>query len=131
MVKQVPIGAKGAAEERVQYEHTLTAHHHQLPPVYSTPDMIRLMEMAGFYALQPFCEPSEISVGTAVQVEHRVPVGINAVVRASAEVEAIDGRFYRIHVAAFEGKREIGSGTITRTIVRVDDYLKKHDTPKP
>ena len=131
MVKQVPIGAKGAAEERVQYEHTLTAHHHQLPPVYSTPDMIRLMEMAGFYTLQPFCEPGEISVGTAVQVEHRVPVGINAVVRASAEVEAIEGRFYRIRVVAFEGKREIGSGTITRTIVRVDDYLKKHDIPKP
>src|SRR5450755_54768 len=117
MVKQVPIGAKGAAEERVQYEHTLTAHHHQLPPIYSTPDMIRLMEMAGFYALQPFCEPDEISVGTSTQVEHRVPVGINTVVRASAEVEAIDGRFYRIHVVAFEGKREIGSGTITRSIV--------------
>jgi len=131
MVKPVPIGAKGAAEERVQYEHTLTAHHHQLPPIYSTPDMLRLMEMAGFYALQPFCEPGEISVGTAVQIEHRFPVGINAVVRASAEVESTDGRFYQIHVAVFEGKREIGSGTITRTIVRVDDYLKKHDIPKP
>lgn len=131
MVKQVPIGAKGAAEERVQYEHTLTAHHHSLPPVYSTPDMIRLMESAGHYALQPFCDPGEISVGTAVSVEHRIPVGINAVVHATAEVEAIDGRFYRLHVAAFEGTREIGSGTITRAIVRVDEYLKKHDIPKP
>jgi predicted thioesterase len=131
MVKQVPIGAKGAAEERVQYEHTLTAHHHSLPPVYSTPDMIRLMESAGYYALQPFCEPGEISVGTAITVEHRVPVGINAVVRATAEVESIDGRFYRLHVAAFEGTREIGVGSITRTIVRVDDFLKKHDIPKP
>ena len=131
MVKQVPIGAKGAAEERVQYEHTLTAHNHLLPPVFSTPDMIRLMESAGFYALQPFCEPGEISVGTAINVEHRVPVGMNTVVRATAEVEAIEGRFYKIRVAAFEGKREIGGGTITRTIVRVNDFLKKHDIPKP
>jgi fluoroacetyl-CoA thioesterase len=131
MVKQVPIGAKGAAEERVQYEHTLTAHHHQLPPVYSTPDMIRLMETAGFYALQPFCEAGEISVGTHIDVEHRLPVGINTVVRATAEVEAVEGRFYKIHVAAFEGKREIGSGVITRAIIRVDDFLKKHDIPKP
>ena len=89
MVKQVPIGAKGAAEERVQYEHTLTAHNHQLPPVYSTPDMIRLMESAGIHALQAFCEPGEISVGTAINVEHRLPVGINTVVHATAEVEAI------------------------------------------
>lgn len=131
MVKQVPIGAKGTAEERVQYEHTLTAHNHLLPPVYSTPDMIRLMESAGVHALQPFCEPGEISVGTAVNVEHRVPVGMNTVVRATAEVEAVEGRFYRIRVFAYEGKQEIGRGTITRAIVRVDDFLKKHDIPKP
>jgi predicted thioesterase len=131
MAKQVPIGAKGTAEERVQYEHTLTAHQHQLPPVFSTPDMIRLMETAGFHALQPFCEPGEISVGTAIHVEHRLPVGINSVVRATAEVESIEGRFIKIHVAAFEGKREIGSGVITRVFVRVDDFLKKHDIPKP
>jgi predicted thioesterase len=131
MVKQVPIGAKGAAEERVQYEHTLTAHNHLLPPVYSTPDMIRLMESAGVHALQAFCDPGEISVGTAVNVEHRVPVGMNTVVRATAEVEAIEGRFYRIRVHAYEGKQEIGRGTITRAIVRVDDFLKKHDIPKP
>jgi predicted thioesterase len=131
MIKQVPIGAKGTAEERVQYEHTLTAHNHQLPPVYSTPDMLRLMETAAIQALHSFCEPGEISVGTAVCIEHRSPAGINAVVRATAEVEAIEGRFYRIRVAVHEGKREIGTGTITRTIVRVDDFLKKHDIPKP
>lgn len=131
MVKQVPIGAKGTVEERVQYEHTLTAHHHQLPPIFSSPEMIRLMETAAINALQPYCEPGEISVGTAVNVEHRVPVGINAVVRATAEIEAVEDRFYRIRVAAFEGKREIGSGTITRTIVRVEEYLKEHDIPKP
>ena len=131
MAKQVLIGAKGSAEERVQYEHTLTAHNHQLPPIFTTAEMIRLMESAGFYALQPFCDSGEISVGTSVQIEHRVAVGINAVVRATAEVEAVDGRFFRIHVAASEGGREIGSGTVTRTIVGVDDYLKKHDIPKP
>lgn len=93
--------------------------------------MIRLMESAGVHALHSFCEPGEISVGTAVNVEHRVPVGINAVVRATAEVEAVEGRFYRIRVFAYEGKQEIGRGTITRAIVRVDDFLKKHDIPKP
>lgn len=131
MAKQVPIGAKGTAEERVQYEHTLTAHHHSLPSIYSTPDMIRLMESAGFSALQPFCEPGEISVGTAVHVEHRAPVGLNAVVRATAEVESVEGRFCKLKVAAFEGKSEIGSGTITRVIVAMNEFLKKHEIPLP
>ncbi|PSH04812.1 MAG: thioesterase [Acidobacteria bacterium] len=131
MVKQVPIGTKGTAEERVQYEQTLSAHNHHLPPLYSTPDMLRLMESAAIHALQPFCEPGEISVGTGVNIQHRAPVGINAVVRATAEVESIEGRFYQIRVAAYEGKRELGAGIITRAIVRADDFLKKHDIPKP
>jgi len=45
-MKPVPVGARGEAEEVVEFEQTLAAHHPQLPPVYSTPDMIRLMETA-------------------------------------------------------------------------------------
>ena len=131
MAEQVLVGAKGSAEERVQYEHTLTAHNHQLPPILTTAEMIRLMGSAAYYALQPFCEPGEISVSTGVQVEHSVAVGINAVVRASAEVESVEGDLCTIRVTASEGGREIGSGTVTRIIVKVDDYLTKYDIPKP
>ena len=63
MPKPMPIGARATAEETVAFEHTLTAHHPELPPVYSTPDMIRLMETAAFHALQPYCEGDEITVG--------------------------------------------------------------------
>jgi len=131
MPKQVPIGAKGVSEERVQFDHTLSAHHHELPPVYSTPDMIRLMETAGFHALQPFCEPGEISVGTAINIEHRAPVGVNAVVRAEAVVAAVEGKFYTLKVKATEGGREIGVGTISRTIVNINKFLDKFGIPRP
>jgi predicted thioesterase len=131
MAKNVSIGAKGTAEERVQFEHTLASHHHSMPPIFSSAELVRLIDAAGQYALQPFCEQGEISVCTALQVEHRVPVGMNAAVRATAEVESVDGRFCRLHVAAFEGKTELASGTMTRTIVGVGDYLAKYDIPKP
>jgi fluoroacetyl-CoA thioesterase len=87
-LKPVPIGARGEAEETVEFEHTLTSHHLQLPPVYSTPDMIRLMETAAFHALQPYCEGDEISVGTAINIEHRAASGIGSKVKAEAIVEA-------------------------------------------
>jgi fluoroacetyl-CoA thioesterase len=131
MAKPVPIGARGSAEERVQFEKTLTAHHHELPPVYSTPDLIRLMEIAGFHALQPFCEPGEISVGTAINIEHRAPSGINSVVKAEAVVEKVDGRFITLQVVAHEGKNEVGRGTITRAIIEVEKFLKKYGIAKP
>ncbi|MGE5112963.1 MAG: thioesterase family protein [Acidobacteriaceae bacterium] len=131
MPKTVPIGAKGTAQERVHFDQTLTAHHHQLPPVYSTPDMIRLMETAGYHALQPFCDKDEISVGTAINVQHRAPVGVNAVVRAEATVKSIDGRFCTLEVKVTDGDKEIGSGTIQRTIVQTAKFLEKWKIPKP
>lgn len=94
------MGARGEAEEMVKFEHTLTAHHPQLPPVYSTPDMIRLMETAAFRALHAYCEDDEITVGTAINIVHRVAVGIGAKIRAEAVVESFDGRFYTVRVSA-------------------------------
>jgi fluoroacetyl-CoA thioesterase len=124
-MKTVPIGARGVAEQVVKFEHTLTAHHPQLPPVYSTPDMIRLMETAAFHALHPFCEGDEITVGTAINVEHRAASGIGAKVRAEALVESFDGRFYSVRVSARDDVREIGRGTVGRAVVSVGKFMEK------
>jgi predicted thioesterase len=124
-MKTVVMGARGDAEQVVKFEHTLTAHHPQLPPVYSTPDMIRLMETAAFHALYPFCEGDEITVGTAINVEHRAASGIGAKVRAEAVVESFDGRFYTVRVSARDDVREIGRGTVGRAVVSVGKFMEK------
>ena len=125
MARQIPIGARGEAEETVEFQHTLTAHHPELPPVYSTPDMIRLMETAAFHALQPYCERDEITVGTAINVEHRAASGIGAHIRAEAVLESFDGRFYTMRVKASDDAREIGQGTVNRAVVSVGKFLEK------
>jgi predicted thioesterase len=125
VTKEIPIGTRGEAEETVELKHTLTAHHAQLPPVYSTPDMIRLMETAAFLALQPYCEGDEITVGTAIHVEHRSASGIGARIKAVAELESFDGRFYDLRVSACDDRREIGRGTVKRAVVRVGQFMKK------
>ena len=125
MAKEIPIGARGEAHETVEFKHTLTAHHPELPPVYSTPDMVRLMETAGFHALQPYCEGDEISVGTSINIEHRAASGIGAHIRADAVLESFDGRFYMLRVTARDDLREIGRGTVGRSIVSIGKFLKK------
>lgn len=125
MPKEVPIGVRGEAHEKVDFKHTLTAHDKRLPPVYSTPDMIRLMEIAGFHALQPFCEAGEITVGTAINVEHRAACAVGAEVRATAELERVHGKFYVLRVAAHDGTREIGRGTITRAFIHLQGFKDK------
>lgn len=125
MAKTIPIGARGTAEQTVEFKHTLTAHHPELPQVYSTPDMIRLMETAAFVALQPYCEGDEITVGTAINVQHRAPSGIGARIRAEAALEAFDGRFYVVRVSVMDDRQEIGRGTVSRAVVSLEEFLEK------
>jgi len=125
MAKAVPIGARATVEETVEFEHTLTSHRPELPPVYSTPDMIRLMETAAFKALQPYCEGDEITVGTAIHVEHRAASGIGAKIRAEAVLESFNGRFYTVRVTAWDDVQEIGRGTVGRAVVSVGKFLEK------
>ncbi len=125
MAKPIPIGARGEARETVEFKHTLTAHHPELPPVYSTPDMIRLMETAAFLALQPYCEGDEISVGTSINILHRAASGIGARIKAEAVLESFDGRFYTLRVTARDDVQEIGRGTVGRAIVSVGKLVEK------
>jgi predicted thioesterase len=125
MPKPIPIGARGEARETVEFKHTMTAHHAELPPVYSTPDMIRLMETAGFLALHPYCEGDEISVGTSINIQHRAASGIGAHIFAEAVLESFDGRFYTLRVSARDDVQEIGRGTVGRAIVSIGRFLKK------
>jgi fluoroacetyl-CoA thioesterase len=128
MAKPIPIGAHGEARETVEFKHTLTAHHAELPPVYSTPDMIRLMETAAFLALHPYCEGDEISVGTSINIQHRAASGIGAHIHAEAALESFDGRFYVLRVTARDDVQEIGRGTVGRAIVSIGKFLKKAQT---
>ena len=125
MAKPVPIGARAEAEETVEFQHTLTSHHPELPPVYSTPDMIRLMETAAFHALQPYCECDEITVGTSINVVHRAASGIGARIKAEAVLESFDGRFYTLRVIARDDAQEIGRGTVGRAVVSVGKFVEK------
>ena len=125
MAKQVPVGARAEISETVEFKNTIQAHFHQLPPVYSTPDMVRLMETACFLALQPYAEGDEITVGTKIDVEHRAATPIGAKVTAEAVMEAFDGRFYTMRVRAWDERQEIGSGTVGRAFVSVGKVLAK------
>lgn len=119
MAKQVPAGIRGTFEAKVEHQHTLNHFNPDLPPIFSTPNMIGMMEQAAFLAMAPYCEPGEISVGTAINIEHRVATGLGATVKAEAVLESVNGRFYVFRVTAHNGKKEIGRGTVSRAFVNL------------
>jgi fluoroacetyl-CoA thioesterase len=130
MPKEIPLGTRGEAETTVQFKNTLTAWKEHLPPVYSTPQMIGLMEAAGYNALEPFCEGEEVSVGTAINIVHRAPATVGMKIKAEAVLESFDGRFYTFKVNAHNGHEVIGYGTIARAIVSKAKFEEKQRAKK-
>jgi len=131
MPKLIPIGTRGEARETVEFKHTLTSHHEMLPTIYSTPDMVRLMETAAFRAMHPFCEQGELTVGTHINIEHRAASGIGAEMVAEAVVESFDGRFYTLRVSVRDEEREVGRGTVGRAIINVNQFMEKLRAARP
>lgn len=127
-MRDAPLGVRGEAEEIVAFEHTLTSRDPRLPSVYSTPDMIRLMEIAAFQALQPYCAGDEITVGTSINIQHRAASGIGAHIKAEAVLESFDGRFYTFRVTARDDSQEVGRGTVGRAVIHVSRFLEKMKT---
>lgn len=92
--------------------------------VFSTPNMIMLMERAAREALRPYLEDGEESVGAEVQVEHLAPALLGETVRGVARVTAVEGRRVSFAVQAFAGERELGRGTHRRAVIRVGRLLE-------
>src|SRR5208337_4086793 len=90
MAKPVPLGTRGEAETTVQFKNTLTAWKEHLPPVYSTPNMIGMMEAAAYNALEPYCEGDEVSVGTAINIVHRAAATVGMKITTEAVLESFD-----------------------------------------
>ncbi len=92
--------------------------------VFSTPNMILLMERAAREALRPYLDESEESVGVEVNIEHLGPAGLGDTVRGTARVTEVNGRRIRFDVQAWCGQREIGRGSHVRAVAPVQRLIE-------
>lgn len=103
---------------------TITLGGHSQATVFSTPNMILLMERTAREVLRPYLDESEESVGIEVNIQHLGPAGIGDTVRGFARATAVDGRRVRFEVQAFCGEREIGRGEHTRAVVPLNRIIE-------
>jgi len=117
-VKTIPIGAQGQYVHRVESAHLANRFKDStLPPVFSTPYLILIMENAALNAIKEYLEAGESAVGTRVDVRHLVATPVGREVIGHAEVTGTDGRKVLFRVWATDGKEEIGAGTHERMVV--------------
>jgi fluoroacetyl-CoA thioesterase len=112
-----PLGLEATIERVVLPEHTIQHVNPNLPPVFSTPSMIGLMEHATVQAVLPTLPPGFITVGTRIEVDHLKAVPNGATVHAHAKLTGYKGRFLIFDVEARAGEHIIGRGRVFRAVV--------------
>jgi predicted thioesterase len=125
-MKQIPIGARGTYSLRVEPGHLANSFKDSiLPPVFSTPYLVLIMENAALNAIKQYLEPGESAVGTRVDVRHLVATPVGREVTGHAEVIGSDARKVEFKIWATDGAEIIGSGTHERTVVSVGRIIDR------
>ncbi len=125
-MKPIPNGAQGQYVHRVESEHLANRFKDSiLPPVFSTPYLILIMENAALNAIKRYLEAGESAVGTRIDVRHLVATPVGREVIGHAEVTGTDGRKIFFRVWATDGKEEIGTGTHERTLINVARIVER------
>ena len=130
-MKPIPDGAQGQYVLRVESAHLANRFKDSiLPPVFSTPYLILIMENAALNAIKEYLEKGESAVGTRVDVRHLVATPVGREVVGHAEVTGSDGRQVFFRVWAMDGGEAIGVGTHERMVVNtariVDRMAEKY-----
>lgn len=116
-------GYRGDLQWTVDADRVITLGGDARATVFSTPNMILLMERAAREALRPWLEDGEESVGIDVNIQHLAGAGLGAEVRGTAVVTSIDGRRVHFSVECWCGERLLGQGTHTRAVVSLQKLI--------
>ena len=125
-MKPIPTGARGSYSLHVESRHLANTFKDSiLPPVFSTPYLVLVMENAALNAVRSYLEHDESAVGTRVDVRHLVATPVGREVTGHAEVTGTEGRRIFFRVWAMDGPEEIGAGTHERTVVNISRIIER------
>ncbi|MBI3959648.1 MAG: thioesterase family protein [Chloroflexi bacterium] len=118
-------GLSGEASTIVDDTNTAASLGSGLVPVYGTPALVALLELAAVHAVADALPPGFTSVGTHVDVRHLAATPIGVSVRAQATLTAVDGRRLTFAVEACDEMEKVGEGTHTRVVVETERFLRR------
>jgi len=122
--RRMPLGLEASWEKVVPREWTIAIYDPRLPPIFSTPAMIGMMEVAASNSLLSELPPGAISLGTRIEVDHLKAVHEGATVKATARLVGYQGRFLVFDVEARSGDLLLGRGKVFRAVVQNKKFLK-------
>lgn len=119
----VPVGVSASQTLIVSHDLTVQARVPDLPPVYSTPNMILFMEIVCTDLIRPYLPAGWVSVGALVNVKHLAATPVGFTVTATATVLEVTKSLVVFEVEAHDGVDRIGSGQHARAPIELSRFL--------
>lgn len=115
----------------IKYEKTITVIEsmlanvvdEELPPVYSTPCLVALMEGTSAELMKPHLMEEEGSVGMSIEVKHLAATPCGMQVRCISEVKEIKGKKVEFEINAYDENGLIGTAIHKRAIINKEKFL--------
>jgi len=96
-----------------------------LPPVFSTPRLVGMLERTAHNAILPFLAEGQSSVGTLVNIRHLAATPVGMQVRFRAELLEVDGRRLRFKVEAWDELDKIADGEHERFLIDLARFKER------
>jgi len=115
-------GVQGVLERTVAIEHCTRRGEYD---IFSTPNLVLLLEEAAIEGLAPYLRDDQASVGSKVEIAHIAPTLLGQTVRATATVTEVDRRRVAFEIRVEDDTEVIGTGTHERFIVDLPGFEKR------
>ena len=95
--------------------------------VFSTPELVLLLEKTALLALDGKLEAGNTTVGSGLDVTHLAATPIGMIVTCTAKVVSVDGRKLTFEVTAEDEQESIATGIHIRFIVDAEQFQARAD----
>jgi fluoroacetyl-CoA thioesterase len=112
-------GVQGVLERTVEAEHCTRRGEYD---IFSTPNLVLLLEEAAIEALAPHLRDDQASVGSKVEVAHTAPTLRGQTVKATATVTEVDRRRVAFDIRVEDDTEVIGTGTHERFVIDLPGF---------
>jgi len=119
MLEDIIVGTQGTLQRLITEEHCTTRGDFQ---IFSTPNLVLLLEAAAIEALAPYLPEHQSSVGTTVNIAHAAATLQGQTVICTATVTEIDRRRIVFDIVASDGVDTICTGSHERFVIDLEKF---------
>ena len=123
--QDLKVGMTYEAELTVEKQHLASSKGSGIAEVFSTPDLLMLMEAACFKLVEQYLDEGQSTVGISADFRHMAATPLGMKVTSRCELVEIDRKRLVFNGEVFDEVEKIGEGEHQRFIIDQEAFEKK------